>query len=49
MDYEGRRLDMMKPIYKAVPRHKVKFMRGMGWKVFEDNPNDPGLIMVKSF
>lgn len=38
-----------KPIYKAVPRSKTRFMRGMGWKVLEDDPKKPGIIMIKSF
>ena len=37
------------PSYKAVPRSKARFMRGLGWKVFEDDPKKPGLIMIKAF
>ncbi len=35
--------------YRAVPRHKAKFMRGQGWKVHEDRSSAFGLIMCKAF
>ena len=42
--FNGKKLQ-----YKAVPRHKAKFMRGQGWSVHTDNSMQDGIIMCKAF